>query len=58
MAEIYGVGLKRFYQLAAEGAFDFAVIYPEVGRMSWSRERVQQHLACELRVLTPVRKRA
>jgi hypothetical protein len=56
MADIYRVSLKRFYQLAAEGAFDFAVLRPRIGRKSWSRERVRQYFSGELRGLTPTRR--
>ena len=48
MAAIYRVSLKRFYKLAEEGAFDFARIRPTVGRISWSRERVRQHVDGEI----------
>ena len=57
MAVLYRVSLKRFYALAAEGAFVFAELRPRIGKMAWSRERVRQHFAGELRGLT-VRKRA
>jgi hypothetical protein len=56
MAEIFGVSLNRVYRLAAEGAFDFAVLRPRIGRESWSRERVRQYFAGELRGLTPTRR--
>jgi hypothetical protein len=54
--EIFGVGVKRFYQLAAEGVFDFAVLRPRIGLESWSRERVRQYFSGELRGLTPTRR--
>lgn len=58
LAAIYGISLKRVYALDAEGAFLFAEIRPRIGRKSWSRERVRQHFAGEVRGLTEVRKRA
>lgn len=57
MAAIYCISLARFYRLSGEGAFDFALIKPQTGRQSWSRNRVRQHLDGELRGLTPARKR-
>ena len=55
MAEIFRLSVKRFYALDAEGAFLFAENKPRIGRKSWSRERVRQHFAGELKGLTPVR---
>lgn len=57
MAALFGKSLKRFYALDAEGAFSFAENKPRIGRKSWSRERVRQYFAGELRGLTVVRKR-
>jgi len=57
MAEIFRVSLKRFYALDAEGAFLFAEQRPRIGRKAWSRARVQQYFAGEVRGLTPTRKR-
>jgi hypothetical protein len=58
MAAIFRVSLCRFYAIAAEGAFDFALNRPRIGKKSWSRERVRQYFAGELRGLTGVAKRA
>lgn len=58
MAAIYRVSLNQFYRLNAAGAFLFAEMRPRVGRMAWSRERVQQHFAGSLTGLTLSRKRA
>lgn len=58
MAEIFGLSVKRFYALAEEGAFDWAENKPKIGRSSWSRQRVAQYFAGEIRGLTPVRRRA
>lgn len=55
MAAIFRVSVRRAYDYAAEGAFDFAVNKPQIGRPSWSRARVKQYFAGELRGLTPVR---
>jgi hypothetical protein len=52
MAEIFGVSLKRFYALEAEGAFLWAEHRPRIGRKSWSRERVRQYDAGEVTGLT------
>jgi len=52
MAEIFRVSMSRAYQLASEGAFTFAEHRPRVSRLSYSRERVRQYLAGELRGLT------
>jgi hypothetical protein len=58
MAEIFGLSVKRFYALSEEGAFDWAEIKPKIGRKSWSKARVAQYFAGEIRGLTPVRRRA
>jgi hypothetical protein len=58
MATIFGLGLKRFYALASEGAFDWAENRPRIGRKSWSRVRVEQYFHGEIRGLTPVRRRS
>lgn len=52
MAEIFGVALRRFYALDADGHFLFAENRPQIGRKSWSRERVRQYFAGELSGLT------
>lgn len=57
MAAIFGIGLKRVYQLDAEGAFLFAENKPRIGRKSWSRDRVRQYFAGDLTGLTVGRKR-
>lgn len=52
MAVIFRVTLKRFYQQAEAGAFDWAVNKPRIGRMSWSKARVQQYFDGTVRGLT------
>lgn len=52
MAEIFRVSLKRFYAQDAAGEFLFAEIKPRIGRKSWSKKRVEQYFAGELKGLT------
>lgn len=49
MAAIFGVSLNAFYKKEAEGAYLFAENRPRIGRKSWSRDRVAQYFAGELR---------
>jgi hypothetical protein len=56
MAAIFRVTLKRFYAQDAEGAYDFALNRPRIGRKSWSRDRVQKYFDGTLRGLTSDRK--
>jgi len=58
MAAIFGVTLNAFYKKESEGAYLFAENKPRIGRKSWSRDRVAQYFAGELRGLTDIRRRA
>lgn len=58
LAAIFGKSLSRIYALDADGAFLFAENRPQIGKKSWSRERVRQYFAGELRGLTEERRRA
>jgi len=55
MARIFGISEKRVYALAAEGAFDWAENKPRIGRISWSRVRLEQYFNGEIRGITAVR---
>lgn len=54
LAEIFGVSVKRCYELDAAGEFMFAEIKPRIGRKSWSRDRVAACFAGEVRGLRDV----
>src|SRR5207253_5774923 len=57
MAEVFGVSLNGFYKQESAGAFTWAENRPKIGRKSWSRDRVAQYFAGELRGLTEGRPR-
>jgi len=57
LARIFGITEKRVYALAAEGALDWCENKPRIGRISWSRVRLEQYFNGEIRGLT-VRRRS
>lgn len=41
LAEYRGVGIKRIYQLYREGAFDHVLVRPVVGKIEFSKKKLQ-----------------
>lgn len=58
MAEIFGISVKQFYAQDAAGAFLWAENKPRIGRKSWSRERVREYFAGEVKGITSRLRRA
>jgi len=57
LAQWRGVSVKRMYALISEGTYDFALCRPSVGKLLFSRSRLQQW-ADGTRMDLTVRKRA